>query len=128
MGLRLNADGEVEIRESFEFTPKPRHRSVSFSDVGEAFVDQKADYEQRRAEYKQRVARNGNCPHDGKPCWKYKVCVLEKAETCGYYKKSKKLNNTTLSCSSCRYLPKDGNPASCELFWCMVAGNNRVRK
>ena len=127
MPLKLNEDGEIEVVDSIDFIPKPSNAVASIQDLSVTVLDRLA-YEQSRREYKQRLARNGMCPHDGKPCWKYKICILDKAEACEFYNVTKNSGSgKAVVCATCRNAPKDGDINNCVLFRCMVAGCNRER-
>jgi len=127
MRIKLNEDGELEVVDELDFIPKINNAVASLQDRNVTVIDRLA-YEQRRQEYKQRLARNGLCPHDNKPCWKYKVCILSKAETCEFYNVTKNSGSgKAIVCATCRNAPKEGSIDNCPLFRCMVAGSNRER-
>lgn len=127
MPIKLNEDGELEVVDALDFVPKASHGIASIQDLSVTALDRLA-YEQSRQEYKQRLARNGMCPHDNKPCKRYKICILDKAEACAFYNVIKNAGSgKAVACSTCRNAPKDGDIDNCPLFRCMVAGNNRKR-
>ena len=125
MALKLNDDGELEVVDELDFIPKTNNAIASIQDLSATVLDRLA-YEQSRHEYKQRLARNGMCPHDSKPCWRYKVCIMGKAEACEFYNVIKNAGSgKAIVCATCRNAPKEGGIDNCPLFRCMVAGNNR---
>ena len=125
MPIKLNEDGELEVVDELDFVPKVKNTVVSLQDLSVTALDRLA-YEQSRQEYKQRLARNGLCPHDNKPCRRYKICILDKAEACAFYNVTKNSGSgKAVVCSTCRNAPKDGDIDNCPLFRCMVAGSNR---
>jgi hypothetical protein len=125
MALKLNDDGELEVVDELDFIPKTNNAIASIQDLSATVLDRLA-YEQSRHEYKQRLARNGMCPHDSKPCWRYKVCIMSKAEACEFYNVTKNSGSgKAVVCTTCRNAPKEGCIDNCVLFRCMVAGNNR---
>ena len=127
MRIKLNEDGELEVVDELDFVPKASHGIASIQDLSVTDLDRLA-YEQSRREYKQRLARNGMCPHDNKPCWKYKVCILSKAEACEFYNVTKNSGSgKAVVCATCRNAPKEGCIDNCELFRCMIAGCDRKR-
>lgn len=126
MAIKLNEDGEIEVVDELDFVPKVKYAVASLQGLNTTAIDRLA-YEQRRQEYKQRLARNGLCPNDGKPCWRYKVCILSKAEACEFYKVLKNSGRKRVVCATCRNAPKDGNIDNCPLFRCMIVGSNRER-
>ena len=125
MPIKLNEDGELEVVDELDFIPKTNNAIASIQDLSATVLDRLA-YEQSRHEYKQRLARNGMCPHDSKPCWRYKVCIMDKAEACEFYNVIKNAGSgKAIVCATCRNAPKEGGIDNCPLFRCMVAGNNR---
>ena len=125
MPIKLNEDGELEVVDGLDFVPQVKNTVVSLQDLSATAIDRLA-YEQRRQEYKQRLARNGLCPHDNKPCKRYKICILDKAEACEFYNVTKNSGSgKAVVCATCRNAPKNGSIANCVLFKCMVAGCNR---
>ena len=127
MPIKLNEDGELEVVDELDFVPKVKNTIVSLQDLSATAIDRLA-YEQRRHEYKQRLARNGLCPHDNKPCRRYKICILDKAEACEFYNVTKNSGSgKAVVCGTCRNAPKNGSIANCALFKCMVAGRDRER-
>lgn len=128
MHIKLNEDGELEVVDELDFIPKAKNTVVSPQDLSATAID-RLDYEQRRREYKQRLARNGLCPHDSKPCWKYKVCILSKSEACEFYNVTKNSGSgKAIVCATCRNAPKEGSIDNCPLFRCMVASNRKCPK
>ena len=125
MPIKLNEDGELEVVDGLDFVPQVKNTVVSLQDLSATAIDRLA-YEQRRQEYKQRLARNGLCPNDNKPCRRYKICILDKAEACEFYNVTKNSGSgKAVVCATCRNAPKEGCIDNCVLFRCMVAGNNR---
>ena len=127
MPIKLNEDGELEVVDELDFIPKSSNAVASIQDLSVTVLDRLA-YEQSRREYKQRLARNGMCPHDNKPCWKYKVCIMGKAEACEFYNVTKNSGSgKAVVCATCRNAPKEGCIDNCVLFRCMIAGCDRKR-
>ena len=127
MALKLNEDGELEVVDELDFVPKVKNAVASLQDLSATVLDRLA-YEQSRREYKQRLARNGMCPHDNKPCRRYKICILDKAEACEFYNVTKNSGSgKAVVCATCRNAPKEGCIDNCVLFRCMVAGCDRKR-
>jgi hypothetical protein len=127
MPIKLNEDGELEVVDALDFVPKLSNTVASIQDLSVTALDRLA-YEQSRQEYKQRLARNGMCPHDSKPCWKYKVCILDKAEACEFYNVIKNSGSgKAVACATCRNAPKEGSIDNCPLFRCMIVRSNRER-
>lgn len=127
MSIKLNEDGELEVVDALDFVPKLSNTVASIQDLSVTDLDRLA-YEQSRQEYKQRLARNGLCPHDNKPCRRYKICILDKAEACAFYNVIKNAGSgKAVACSTCRNAPKEGDIDNCPLFRCMIAGCDRKR-
>lgn len=125
MHIKLNEDGELEVVDELDFIPKTTNAIASIQDLSATVLDRLA-YEQSRQEYKRRLARNGMCPNDSKPCWKYKVCIMSKAEACEFYNVTKNSGSgKAVVCATCRNAPKEGSIDNCPLFRCMIAGSNR---
>jgi hypothetical protein len=122
--IKLNEDGELEVVQNEDFTPNAHYATASIDDLTATAV-QRLAYQQSQQEYKLRVARNGMCPHDCKPCWKYKVCILAKADACEYYQVTKNSGSRPVGCNTCRNAPKTGSLEQCPLFLCMITGTKR---
>jgi len=75
------------------------------------------------AEFKERCARNGLCPNDGKPCKHYRNCVLTKSEACLNHTPKRKCSHSNVACNNCIHFK--GKDTDCGNFYCMTSFRGR---